>query len=109
MATKQVLYPGRHVLRSSQASFIVLLVEGVLMTALIALGAARSGRPLQQFIVVGAVAFISLGLGVRILNLLRRLEADREIPDEVMRFLFDLSVMVPIVGLLAVTAAMRWS
>ena len=109
MATKQVLYPGRHVLRSSQASSIVMLVEGVLMTALIVVGAARSERPLQQFIVVGAVAFISLGIGVRILNLLKRLEAEREIPDEVMRFLFDLSVIVPIIGLLAVTAVMRWS
>jgi hypothetical protein len=109
MATKHVLYPGRHVLRSSQASSIVMLGEGVLMTALIAVGAARSERPLQQFIVVGAVALLSLGIGVRILSLLKRLEAERETPDEVMRFLFDLSVIVPVVGLLAVTAAMRWS
>jgi hypothetical protein len=86
-----------------------MLVEGVLMTALIAVGAGRSERPLQQFIAVGAVAFISLGIGVRILSVLRRLEAEREVPDEVMRFLFDLSVIVPVVGLLAVTAAMRWS
>ena len=109
MATKQVLYPGRHVLRSSQASVIMLLVEGALMTALIALGATRSERPLQQFLTVGTVAFLSLGLGVRILNLLKRLEAEREVPDEVMRFLFDLSIMVPVVGMLAVVAAIRWS
>lgn len=104
MGNSTITYP-RFLIRTSQACAVVLIVEFMLMMAVLTVAAAASSRPLARFALPLACAMMSAGFSRKTLLELQRLERSRSEPDELMLSLFDVSLGVSTLGLLAVIAA----
>jgi TRAP-type C4-dicarboxylate transport system permease small subunit len=97
------MYP-RLVIRTSQAAAVVGLVLFVLMVLMISTGIARYGLPWHQALVPFACVVMSVGFSKRTLLQLQELEKTNEEPTELMVALFDLSLALTSLGLMAIVA-----
>ena len=80
----------------------MMIAQAVMMVLLIAIAAVTGGRPWSRLALVAAAGLMGIGYGRRALLQLRQLEQTHTEPDAVMVMLFDLSLGVPTLGLIAV-------
>jgi hypothetical protein len=104
MPNSTVVYP-RILIKTSQTCAVVVIVEFVL--AMLVLGSAAVAAPeaLSRLTLPFVCALMAAGFSRRALLQLQQLESTRSEPDELMVTLFDLSLGVSTLGLLAVAAA----
>lgn len=103
-----LFYP-RWLIRTSRSSAILLVVECLVFVPLIAVRAATSARPVSQFWPLLLLAVMAAVAGARLISVLQHLETDRSAPDDVRLRIFDLTLLVPVIGFLGILIALRWA
>lgn len=101
-------YP-RWLIRTSRSSAVLLAVECLVFVPLIAVRAATSPRPVQQFAPLLLLAVMAAAAGGRLIRVLQHLESDGGASDDVRLRIFDLTLAVPVIGFLGILIALRWA
>ena len=99
-----MLYP-RFLVRTSQAASAMMLLLFMLSMLVAVAGLASLRRsPIDQVLPFGCAAF-AYRVGRRVMSRLQELESQRTVPDEEMLLLFDLTLALPVLGVMAVAGS----
>lgn len=102
-----VVYPRNTIRTLDGAAWLSILV-GSAMLLLLAARTVMSARPLSQLLLPVLLVVMTLGMDFRIFRILRSLERQHKEVDDAMVGLFDLFLMVPLIGLAGVLAIVRF-
>lgn len=104
--SRQIVYPRSRVKTRVGAGMLAVLLA-TLALVVFAITVWRSPQPPRDFL-LAFVAVITLhGMSARVFRLLARLEAEHQTPDDTMTFLFDLTLVLPALALLATLGIAR--